>query len=189
VKIPLDIPDFDEKLLEMNGRQVRAVRHESESVKNCFTNQAHQTMLVSAAIIGLSVKFMSNEDFSWVVVGLGSFFVSILCLVTAGVGIHKYSTANRNTGFQIHLARVIDYSESNKIEKRLANELRRIDWEEAMFAWRIVQQSIYTYFYGTTRRLLWIPFLGIPFIKYRKRPDDCGGHFEKLKAYPWFDTE
>ena len=105
----------------------------------------------------------------------------ILCLATARVGCHKYSTSNRTSGYQIHLSRVIDYYEENiKTGGPLACELRRIDWEEAMFEWRIIQPVIYESFYHKT--------ITGTYIKRFKQKDPCKKALLPILEYPWYDS-
>ena len=204
MKVPHNINRFEDQLLDLNQRQVRAVRHEAESVKNCFTNQAHQALLVSASLVGIMASILSGS-FDPYVVSLGAMLVASLCLSTARVGCRKYNTANRVSAYQIHLSRVVDYYEANVQKSRLATELRRVDWEEAMFAWRVVQPKIFHFFYfereslgicvrkfGSKSEYRAIRWISQQFKKTFQSPEIDGVKDEPVKEaiseYPWYDT-
>jgi hypothetical protein len=207
MKIPnsANLNEFEKNLLELNGKQVRAVRHEAESVKNCFTNQAHQAMVASATIAAVMASILKGA-FDPYVVGLGALLISGLCISVSRVGCHKYNTANRVSGYQIHLSRVVDYEEAKPDRQSIAAELRRIDWEEAMFAWRVVQPKIFHFFY-LERESLGICFkkngvTGLSYCLHKltklirkifRRPEGERGRkrweqAEAIRKYPWFDT-
>jgi len=173
-------------LTEFNRNQVDTNRKEAEEVKKCFTTQTHQALMVSAAIMGLGARFLTDPQMDCYVLAVPAILVIILCLATARIGCHKYNTANRTTAYQIHLARIVDYMENTADRSRIARELRRVDWEEAMFAWRVVQPAIYSYFYIENehiglclKRFTWGGLCG-------KRHDLEVG--KAVKEYPWYDS-
>jgi hypothetical protein len=168
---------------EFNRNQIDTIRREAEEVKRCFTTQMHQALIVSAAIMGLGAQILKDPQVGCHILVLPCLLVIILCLTTAGIGCHKYGTSNRDSAYEIHLSRVVDYEEHYPERGRIARALRRIDWEEAMFAWRIIQPAMYRHFYvrqlGSLKRFKW------------------GGWFVKgldpevikdVEAYPWYDT-
>lgn len=160
---------------DYNLRQDSINRQESVEVKKCFTNQAHQTIIAGTAILSVVIGLMGN-DINWYLLTIASLLVIALCLMTINVGAHKFNTSNRALAFQIHLSRITDYEEDNNNDERLlATELRRIDWEEAMFAWRIVQPTIYDYFYGKRKR------------KYGENDPEFVE--TEIKKYPWYDSK
>ena len=175
----------DDILENFNIKQIEINRKEAADVKSCFTTQAHQTLIASAAILGIGVNLMQSLSSNYYFLALAAFLTIVLCQTTIHVGCHKYNTANRTTAFQIHLARVIDYDENNKNGEKLALELRRIDWEEAMFAWRIVQPVIFEYFYKKN-------IFGFCFKRFKLPKWIISNKYkmfvDNIKKYPWYDS-
>ena len=68
------------------------------------------------------------------------------------IGYHKYSTANRNYGYELHINRTLHY-ETYHGHKDMESRIRGIGWEEAMCAWRVVQPIIYETIYKVTHGL------------------------------------
>lgn len=137
---------------EFNKWQCETVRRESAEVKQCYTTQAHQTLMLSALILGAGVKFLADANENPFILMATMVAIVLLCLATLHMGCHKYNTSNRALGYEIHLARVIEYRERNDESEKLTLELRRIDWEQAMFAWRIVQPVIFDFFLFEDKR-------------------------------------
>ena len=162
-------------LEEYNFRQDKTNRDESIEVKRCFTTQFHQTIIASTAIMAAVISIMGKEP-DWLFLAITSALLIALCLMTIDVGCHKFNTANRATAYQIHLSRITDYEESSRKKSKIALELRRIDWEEAMFAWRIIQPIIFDFFYRKNKR---------------KYEDGVKKELVKkeIKRYPWNDTK
>lgn len=172
MKLPRDVNS--DILVDYNIKQDTVNRQESGEVKRCFTTQAHQTIIASTAILGIVLGLM-GDDINYHLLVITTLLNIALCLTTINVGAHKFNTSNRALAYQIHLSRITDYEENSKgDEQLLATELRRIDWEEAMFAWRVIQPIIYNYFYGSKKR------------KYgNNSPAEVECAIEK---YPWYDS-
>ena len=135
-------------LNEYNSKQIDIARSEASSVKKCFTDQTHLTIMACAAILGVTFRFLDEGDPFPIATLVSTYVVVILCLNTAHVGCHKYNTSNRTNAFQMHLSRIFEYSTWRKKPLiRVGKEMRQIDWEEAMFAWRVVQPVIFKFFY------------------------------------------
>ncbi len=189
MKIRLDtINKRPEVLDEISIRHIESQRKESESVKQCFTSQSHQTMMLCIAIVGLVMPCLTNKlvdidgVIKWYMLAGTSFLSIMLCLATIAVGCHKYNTSNRITAYQIHLSRIVDYQEANhKKCDPIATELGRIDWEEAMFTWRIVQPVLFNYFYNCLLVRRSICSLLAPKSVSREA-------WQKSLEYPWYDT-
>lgn len=64
------------------------------------------------------------------------------------VGIFKYTTVNRNLGYELHLDRLRQYAQvgDQRTKDRVA-KLEGMGWEEALRAWRVVQASIFAKIY------------------------------------------
>ena len=123
------------------------IRSEAETVKDCYTKFSFQAMGLSAALLGLLVRFQLDEP----LVGLASILVIALLLLVARIGIHKIESANRLYGFELHLHR------RRRLPATLTgwkNKMRHIGWEEAFYAWRIIQPTIYHALYDKSN---WYP--------------------------------
>ena len=122
---------------------IQKLRDEANSVKDCFTKYSFQAMAISSALIGLILQYQKENP----IVAFGSILVIILNLSVARIGNHKYTTANRIFGYQLHLER------TRNITRGMWNEEMRaeIGWEEAMRAWRIVQATIFSELYSVER--------------------------------------
>lgn len=169
------------------SKQIETNRKEAADVKSCFTTQVHQTLIASAAILTLGVNLMINNPFRCYFLILASILTIILCQATAHVGCHKFNTANRTTAYEIHLSRIMDYDQyNNKSKSILASELLKIDWEEAMFAWRLVQPIIYKFFY--IEKL----FIGTCFVRFKLPKFLLNRRYKEfkdgIKEYPWYDS-
>ncbi|HEX2851804.1 MAG TPA: hypothetical protein VHO24_01105 [Opitutaceae bacterium] len=140
-----------EELLDFNRAQIETNRREAEQVRGCFTTHVHQTFIAAGIILTFGVNLLKSDG-GWYGLGVAVLTIVLLCLATMDVGCHKFNTANRTIAYQIHLARTIDYGEASGSRSAALNtELRRIDWEEAMFAWRVVQPVIFNFFHVKKR--------------------------------------
>jgi len=157
MKPPLASIERDpDALYAFNQEQIKVVRAEGTEAKQCFNTQSHQTVALSVAILGVGLKFVTDlkgADINWYTVAFTVAAPIFLCLFSINVGCHKYNTANRALGYEIHLSRIIEYSERNRAMPGIERELRRIGWEQAMFAWRIVQPVIFDFLYYQNRWL------------------------------------
>ena len=176
------------ELDSFNSKQVEFIRHEATSVKECFTTQAHQTLIISSTILSACVGALHLRIELHFLLSIASFLAIILCLTTIRVGCHKFNTANRTVAYQIHLSRAVDYKEASKNikSKLIEKELRRINWEEAMFAWRMVQPVIFHFFYKEI-------FMGLCFKRFKNnkcRFDEQYQDYSRyIHEYPWYDSK
>lgn len=140
----------------MNKDQaVELLREEAASVKDCFTRFSFQTIAFSAVSFGIIVKFQIDTP----ILSLCFLLITILSLVVAKIGNHKYNTANRNLGFLLYLER--NYLIDRELKKKnpstdynceiLRNDGQEVAWEEAMRAWRIVQSTVFHEIYKPNR--------------------------------------
>jgi hypothetical protein len=161
----------DKAILDYARDLIAKLRIEADEVRQCFTKQAHQTLVFSSAILG--VTFAATSNGSGAITFVPYLSIILIIFLSHGacrVGTHKYTTANRITAYQLHISRVLDYEEMRSRSSLFHAELLKLDWEEALFTWRIVQPVIYDYFYPK-RFWFW--------------------HYEKYKdmLYPWFDSD
>lgn len=104
--------------------------------------------------------------------GLAGLPLPFLLLLVTRIGNYKYSTANRNYAYELHLSRSLLYHSLSSPGN--TNRILHIGWEEAMFAWRIVQATLFNALYERT----WFTN------RYRERR----GAITKIK-YRWWDTD
>ena len=98
-------------------------------------------MALSAVVLGLIVRFQIEFPLT----GFASLPVIVFLLAIARIGLHKYETANRLYGYELHLYRRVRLRESEASGWK--EYIRRIGWEEAFHAWRVVQPVIYEHLY------------------------------------------
>ncbi len=120
---------------------IEKLREEAYSVKDCFTKFSFQALGLSAVVLGLIVRFQIEFPLT----GFASVPVIVFLLLVARIGLHKYETANRLYGYELHLHRRIRLTESETGGWR--KYMRNIGWEEAFHAWRIIQPVIYEHLY------------------------------------------
>lgn len=113
------------------------IREEGNGTKTCFTDFSFKAFTISAAGLGLIARELYTNDF----IALGSIGIVGLLLLVIRVGNYKYATSNRNFAYELHILRCRHY------ESSYDSELQSIGWEEAMFAWRVVQASVFETIY------------------------------------------
>ena len=126
---------------EQDEELVKHLRKEAFDIKHCFTQYTVQGLAFTSAI--LAVALNSKENFSYV--GLVGIPLAILLITIARIGTHKYGSANRIAGYELHLQRVARYPSSATQGWHPA--MRTLGWEEAIRAWRIVQQTAFDFLY------------------------------------------
>jgi len=120
---------------------LKYIRDEALRVKDCFSQYSFQSMAFSGAFFILITTFQPQHPF----VGISSLLVVILVLAVARIGTHKYGTANRNYGYQLYLERISRLK--NTAHQNRKDLIRKVGWEEAMRAWRIVQATSFNNLY------------------------------------------
>lgn len=120
-------------------RLISRLREEVRDVKSCFTSFTFQSATLAAVAVGFILSFLKESPF----VVLTAIPVIFLLMLVCRVGIFKYTTANRNLGYELHLDRLAAYERLGDpaINARL-DRLRAIGWEEALRAWRVVQATL-----------------------------------------------
>jgi hypothetical protein len=158
---------------------IERIRREASEVKDCFTRFSFQAIAFAgpalALIAGLALKITPDgatapemaEFGGLVIVALATAAVISLLLAVARIGTYKYGTANRNLGYELHLERTRPESpvkakgnENQDASKIIAwcDMYRAVGWEEALFAWRIVQATVFDFVHKspTGWRFRWI---------------------------------
>ena len=124
---------------------IHRLRNEASEVKDCFTRFSFQALTIAIAAFGLILKFQKDNP----LIALSSVLVIGLLLTVVRIGVHKYETANRVFGYELHMYRRIRLPDSTEGWQA---SMRQIGWEEAFYAWRIIQPTIYHHIY----RKLWL---------------------------------
>lgn len=115
---------------------IESIRNEAEEVKDCYTKFSYQSWLFTVASLGIIFRLQLDQP----LVGSLAVLPIILLLSVGRIGIHKYTTANRLYGFELYMNRRkrIEATENSKIKDH-----KSVGWEEAYYAWRITQATIY----------------------------------------------
>lgn len=117
---------------------IKVLREEASTVKDCFTKFSFQALAISTAVIG----FVATKQQEQPLVALVSVFVFMFMLVVIRIGTYKYGTANRNFGYELHLHSALTHKRVG-VSTELIEATRKISWEEAMRAWRVVQAGLF----------------------------------------------
>lgn len=164
-------PELDENaqadLRSSGSSYVVILRHEALSVKACATDMLFKGLTFSAALLGLSAAALYNFP----AVALVAIPISYLLGAVARIILHKYATANRILGYELHLARssAIDTATADQnaacgdaaeqpptaqhgTERWLPWMRDEISWEEALKAWRVVQATCFERLYEPPNR-------------------------------------
>jgi hypothetical protein len=122
---------------------VTNLRSEVRDVKDCFMRFAFQGSALATVVAGFILN--ANDRLE---VALAAVPTIVILMLICRVGIFKYTTANRNLGYELHLDRLATYDRNgDSATKARVAEIRGIGWEEALRAWRVVQTSIFASIY------------------------------------------
>lgn len=119
---------------------IQQLRSEAESLKDCFTRFSFQAIAFSALVFGL----LSDPDTPQAVLLVASAFVVTMLLAVARIGTYKYGNANLLHGYELHLERTRNLTDTKSGWQR---HMRSIGWEEARRAWRVVQVTFFRHLY------------------------------------------
>jgi hypothetical protein len=144
------------------------LRAEAADQKECVTRYFFQAVAVTGAIWTFMFNF--NDQERGIFLYLSGAIVVFMLLSVVRMANHKYTTINRNLGYELHLNRLKDYAQIGN--ERLRKKMLEIGWEEAMCAWRVAQTTMFEELYGSTIFL-------IPHTVRRKH---------RGKDYRWYDT-
>lgn len=133
----------DDNISNPDLNLIETIRKESEEVKDCYTRFSFQTIVASSAILGVLANLTATDPMT----GFAALLVLGLILSVVRIGLHKYTSANRLYGFELYINRRRRLSES---EYGWQARMKNIGWEEAYYAWRVIQPSIYNTFYETS---------------------------------------
>lgn len=145
------------------------IRDEANTTKACVTDVAFKTFAICAAALSVIIANVEKTP----AVGLAACPILVLCLFVNRITAYKYTTSNRNFAYDMHLDRTLTVYASDPYER----DLLGLGWEDAMFAWRIVQAKLFHYLYPKVRLC---PYLNIGY--YQRKLE------KRLAEYPWFDS-
>ena len=111
---------------------IRQLRDEAYDVKDCFTRYSFYAISAIGPVLLLIARFEVDLPF----VALLSVLPVIALFSVLSMGIHKYATANRLLGYQLHLERMQHFGE------KWRRHMDASGWEEIMRAWRIIQATL-----------------------------------------------
>lgn len=123
---------------------IKQIREEANHTKHCFTQFSFQAFAISSSGLAIIVTQMDKGPAAY-----ASIFIIGLCSFVARIGSSKYITANRNYSYELYYNRIDEYDELGS--GKFSVEMKKLNWEEAMFAWRIVQASVFKKMYGKTK--------------------------------------
>jgi len=115
-----------------------SLRTEARDVKQCFTSYSFQALALCATI--LAVTFGAMDRFPTIV--YAPLPVITLLMAVCRMGLFKYGTANRNYGFELYASR------EERVRKTASYKFLP-EWEEALFAWRIIHPTLFRRIYIT----------------------------------------
>ena len=149
----LHIKKGDRKNLKENGKPenedweqpfIKRLRDEAASTKSCFTEFSFKILMLNAAVLSAILVAIKHYH----IATLGTIPCIALTMIVARIGIFKYTSANRQHGYQLHLGRKKwNENEEESDPLKWHNRMRRIPWEEAMRSYRIVQIAIFRSIY------------------------------------------
>ena len=119
---------------------ISKLREEANLLKDCFTKFSFQAMGLSIVGLGAILQLQKTNDY----IPLVSVLFVIFMLMVVRIGTHKYESANRILGFELYVWRRTRLIDS---EHGWRKSMRSIGWEEALYAWRIIQPTVYRSLY------------------------------------------
>lgn len=175
---------------------IDAIRSEASGAKQCFTQYSFQSLAIASTVLGISLGAMGRVP--------GAAYAPLpaiaLLMAVSRMSIFKYATANRNCGYELHLARTerLNYAFLRGEKPRWRSEMRELAWEEAVRAWRVVQPTLFRAIYRTPEETLvgrWLEENHLGWVNwfrgglYHLHPSvaaclapRCGSN----SGYPWF---
>lgn len=113
---------------------IKVIREEANNVKDCFTKFSFQSIAFYSVVIIAVIRYQDKIPIITFALLLSSMFM----LVVSRIGTYKYTTANRNYGFELYLRRAL-----------VLEGVQLMSWEDALRAWRIVQPTVFHSLYET----------------------------------------
>jgi hypothetical protein len=124
---------------------IKRLRDEANEVKDCATKYCFQALALSTVVLGAILPLLNKFPLA----GFASVPLVIFLLATIRISFHKFETANRLFGYELHIYRRARLTDSDG--NGWKSHMRHIGWEEAFYAWRVVQPFIYKEIYREPR--------------------------------------
>lgn len=180
----------DEKFLS------ELLRKEISEVKECFNKYSYQSLVICAAIIVFVFNGLKEQP----LIAISLIPAIILLMRVIRIGLHKYATANRNSGYELYLSRIDNLYLHKKMTEKNYIILKNQKWEELLRAWRIVQSIIFENIYYTEDNIKNIKCevkLKRKLFSYKDSVKEFISNYKKKstidkykeESYPWFDLE
>ena len=136
-------------------RLIAQLRDEAREVKDCATKFCFQALAVSSA----ALVFMFRALEASVTPALATIPILLFLMAVARINVHKWATANRLWGLELHLDRTYRFDHTKPPWNTAAwkRDMRVVPLEEAMRAWRIVQPALFRALYTTPQGLPQLP--------------------------------
>ncbi len=127
-------------------------------MKSCATNAYFNGLMFCAALLGAAFAGVTYAPLVSLVAIPGTYIVA----ASARIVLHKFATANRIFGFELHISRTRQTTDT-KIPDNLRTGLSpgefltwqpwmaNISWEEALRAWRCVQPTCFSHCYNAPK--------------------------------------
>ena len=136
--------DYDDERTRREESSILHLRDEAYQVRDCFTRHSFQALAASCGLIILILKFQADDPRF----GFAAVFPIIILFMIADMGLHKYATSNRLLGYELYLYRMRHYTTL----ERFHPSMYLVGWEEAMWAWRAVNASLFPSIYRRALR-------------------------------------
>ena len=120
---------------------VKRLRAEASEVKDCATKYCFQALALSTVVLGAILPLLSKFPLA----GFAAVPLVIFLLAAISISFHKFETANRLYGYELHIYRRARLTDSDG--NGWKSHMRQIGWEEAFYAWRVVQPFVYRNIY------------------------------------------
>lgn len=128
---------------EYIANKLERVRSEAASLRDCFTRYSFTSIAFTVAGLGLIAK---GQTTSTPEIGYSAIGLLLLLLMVTHIGLNKYASANRASGYELHIFRTTGLPE---FLKGWREEFQTIGWEQAMRAWRVVQPTVFRSLFGS----------------------------------------
>jgi hypothetical protein len=162
--------DREPELTREEEELVKRLRAEASEVKDCATKYCFYALALSTVLLGAILPLLDKFPLA----GFAAVPLVIFLLATVRISLHKYETANRHYGYELHIHRRARLMNSDGNGWDL--HMRQIGWEEAFYAWRVVQPFVYKEIY---REPKWYDY---PWDNYVKKKNP---YSQKNKQF-WF---
>lgn len=144
---------------------ITELRAEARELKECFAKYSFQALGISTGVLTAVAQWQRENPY----VGFATIPLIVFLEAVVRLGLHKYASANRLCGYELHLQRTMRIP-SGSVGGWQAH-MREVGWEEAMRAWRVVQATLFERLYG----------------KHAWRPEHLTAEDHSTNSSRWFE--